>query len=72
MLCVCLTGCANYIYKHADVDGSSCELTIWSMREIQAGDIRISKKCTLTGGADAMTYNQLQMEALTSLISKIP
>lgn len=62
-----LTGCAHYAYKNGD-----CSLSVWSMREIKAGDIRITKNCSLTGGADGMTYNEQQMMIFQELVKKIP
>lgn len=62
-----LSGCAVYEFKHGD-----CELKIWSMREVRAGDIRISKNCALTGGAEQMNYNDQQMVILQKMVEKIP
>jgi len=62
-----LSACAMYKFKNEE-----CELTIWSMREVKAGDIRISKNCALTGGAAGMTYNEQQMQIFQELVKKIP
>ena len=62
-----LNGCAIYQFKNGD-----CELSIWSMREVRAGDIRISKNCSLTGGAEQLNYNQQQMMMMQKMVEKIP
>ena len=68
-----LTGCgASYQYKHLNSDGSSCELSIWSAREVQAADLNISKNCALTGGAESLTTNEKAFDAINSLVNKIP
>lgn len=66
-LLLLLSGCVRYAYQNGD-----CELTIWSMREIEAGSLRISKSCALTGGADGMKYNEQQMLIFQELVKKIP
>jgi len=73
LVIVILSGCgASYQYKHVSANGTSCQLTIWSARDVQAGDIKISKSCALSGGADSLTANQQAMEAISSLVQKIP
>lgn len=62
-----LNACAVYEFKNGD-----CELKIWSMREVRAGDIRISKNCSLTGGADQLNYNEQQMLIMQKMVEKIP
>lgn len=59
-----ITGCVRYDYRRIDNDGSRCDLTIWSMREIQAGSIRMSKGCTLTGSGDGMKFNAEMMKVM--------
>ena len=68
-----LTACGSiYTYKHTNVDGSSCELSITSARDIQAGDIKITPSCGLTGGADSLTSNEKALDAIVALVNKIP
>ena len=69
MVTILLTtsGCVRYDYKRVNVAGDECHLNIWSMREIQAGSIRLSKSCALTGGADGMTYNAEMMKVMGTL-----
>jgi len=63
-----LQGCgAYYSYKNGD-----CELSILSAREVQAGDLRISKSCALSGKADGMTYSEKQTEIIKGLVDRIP
>jgi len=62
-----MPGCAIYQFKAGD-----CSLSIYSMREIQAGDVRINKDCALKGGAEKMNYNDQQMLMLNELVKKIP
>lgn len=72
-LAISLTACgASYSYSHVSADGESCSLTILSAREVQAGDVRITKNCSLTGGADSLTTNDKTLEAMSVLINKIP
>ncbi len=72
-LVIVLPGCgARYQYKHTEADGSSCELSIWSARDVQAGDIKVSKSCALTGGAESLTANAEAMKAVSTLIGKLP
>jgi len=64
---------SSYTYKHTtNEDGSSCELSILSARDIQAGELKITPSCGLSGGADAMTSNEKALEAINSLVNKIP
>ena len=42
------------------------------MREVDVGALLITKNCTLLGGAVGLKYNKEQMEALKSLVNKIP
>jgi len=63
---------SSYTYKHVDPDGSSCELSILSVRDIQAGELKITPKCGLLGGADSMTSNEKALDAINSLVNKIP
>jgi len=73
LCCALLSGCgAKYAYMHTNKDGSSCQLDIWSARDIQAGDLHISPTCGLDGGADSMASNEKAIEAMNNLISKIP
>ena len=65
-------GCVRYDYRRIDSDGARCDLTIWSMREITAGSIRLSKSCALTGGADEMKYSEQMMLNIGEMIKKIP
>jgi len=68
-----LNGCgATYQYSHINADGASCELSIWSAREVQAADLNISKNCALTGGAESLTTNDKAFNAINSLVNKIP
>ena len=64
---VILSGCAMYEFKN-----ENCGLRIWSMREVNVANIRISKNCALTGGAEGMTYNEQQMAIFQKLVEKIP
>jgi uncharacterized protein YceK len=73
MILLGITGCgSSYTYKHTNNDGSSCELAILSARDIQAGELKITPSCGLSGGADAMTSNEKALEAINSLVNKIP
>ncbi len=73
LLSLTLSGCgAIYSYEHILADGSSCKVSIYSLREVQAGSLNIKKNCTTTGGADSLTINEKSIEAITSLINKIP
>lgn len=66
-------GCsARYQYKHTLADGSICELTISSARDVQAADISISKECALVGGAESLTVNDKAFDAINVLVTKIP
>lgn len=58
---------AIYHYENGD-----CKLSVYSMREIQMGDLKITKTCALTGSADAMNYSEKQFEFLNELVKKIP
>lgn len=67
------TGCGvHYTYEHISVNGESCKLEIYSARELTGADLGITDACALTGGADSMTFNEKAIEALSSLINKIP
>ena len=67
LMSLLLNSCAFYEFKHGD-----CQLKIWSMREIRAGDLRISKNCALTGGAEQLNYNEQQMMIMQKMVEKIP
>jgi len=41
-----------------------CDTQIKSMREVKAGDIKVSTKCALTGGAESLTGNQQLFELM--------
>jgi len=64
---VSTTGCAIYRYQN-----DNCTLSIYSMREVKAGDIRISKTCAVTGGAEGMSYNEQQLQIMQKIVDKIP
>jgi len=62
-----MSGCAIYKYESGD-----CKLSIYSMREMQAGDLGINENCALTGGAEKLNYNEQQLLILNELVKKIP
>lgn len=67
-----LSGCAAYNYTHVDADGSSTALTIYSMREVEAGALNIDKSGALTGSADKLGANEKLIDAANNLIKRIP
>lgn len=69
-LLLALSGCAVYTYEHK-ADGS-CALTITSMREVKAGDLRISKSCALVGGADSLGANEKLIDLMSAIVKKVP
>lgn len=71
-----LVGCGIYSHEklivtetkypdgRVEVKTDKCTTNIKSMREVKAGDIKVSTKCALTGGAEALNSNQQMMEIL--------
>lgn len=71
LLCVvALFGCGA-VYRY-DRTADSCSLSIYSARDVQAGDIKITPSCGVTGGAESLTSNEKAFEAINSLVNKIP
>jgi len=84
LLLLLLPGCANYQLKNnlttttINTDGTKviqakvCELSISSAREVKAGDIKISKSCALTGGAESLGASQAVLELMGAIVRKVP
>lgn len=78
-----LSGCAHYLNEknittttqYADgrivtiVD--SCVTRIDSMREVEAGRLRVSEFCTLDGGANGMTFNYDGIKAIAQILKAV-
>ena len=69
-LALLLQSCAVYKYEHK-ADGS-CSLTITSMREVNAGDIKISQACALVGGAESLGANEKLIDLVSNIVKKAP
>jgi hypothetical protein len=72
-------GDANYTYKHTARDGSSCEVTILSGRDVQGAKLQIDKDCALTSGADNTRGAEAALKVIDNgitlgreLASKVP
>ena len=73
------TGDANYTYKHTARDGSTCEVTILSGRDVQGAKLQIDKDCALTSGADNTRGAEAALKVIDNgitlgreLASKVP
>lgn len=70
LITACLSGCgAIYQYERT---AESCSLSIYSARDVKAVDLKIGKNCTITGGAESLTSNEKALDAINSLVNKIP
>ena len=67
-----LVGCSHYQIDSVKADGSTCSLRIISWREMETTGLGLSENCGLVGGTAGMKYNAEQMEAINSLIGKVP
>jgi len=67
-LLLLLQGCAVYQYEHK-MDGS-CSLYISSMREVKAGDLKISKSCALSGNAEVLGANEKLIDLVVGVVTK--
>ena len=79
-----LSSCATYSHEKINTaitaypDGRTetvtekCNTSICSMREVKAGDIRVSTKCALTGGAESLGANEKLIDLMTQIIKKAP
>lgn len=76
VLIVAVVGCAHYSLTHTTTTVSTigtetvelCELSILSMREIKAGDIKISKGCALTGSGEKLGVNEKMLELMSETV----
>ncbi len=64
-----MQGCSVYLYEKTP---DSVKVSVYSTRDVQAGDLRISKDGAVSGSADSLTANEKSLEAINSLIQKIP
>ena len=64
-----MQACSIYRYNRT-ADG--CSISIYSARDVQAGDIKVDKNCAVTGSADALKADGKAIDAINALIGKIP
>jgi len=72
MFALLLSGCSSYKYEHVLADGSTCVLSIDSMRDFEAGGILLDKNCSLKSGASGASVNDKIYDAVNVLVGKIP
>jgi len=77
VLVVAVVGCAHYELKHTFTTTNTigtqtvelCHLSILSMREIKAGDIKISKGCALSGSGEKLGVNEKMLELMSETVT---
>lgn len=72
LILLLLNGCANYRYEHIAPDGSSCTLTITSMREVDAGELTVLDDCSLDSGADKLGANERLIDLFHAVVRRLP
>lgn len=84
IVCFLAQGCANYGLKNnlvtttIKLDGTQikeekiCELSITSIREVKATDVKLSKSCALRGSAESLGANERLIDLMTTVIKKVP
>ena len=64
-----ITACgSSYRYKHTDITGATCEVTIKSNRDILGGKLRIGKDCNINSGLDDAHVNEKAYEAVNKTL----
>lgn len=64
-----LAGCgAIYSYKKVNADGSWCEATVSSFRDIEGGGLGLDKDCALVGQADSLKNSTDFVKFLTAAL----
>lgn len=70
VLIVLLSGCANYTYKKTTVEGTQCEVTTRSSREVESAAIYVGENCEMFSFATGLTEDQ--SEILGEVVKKLP
>lgn len=67
-----LQGCAVYHFERSTAAGDHVHLSIYSTREVKAGELNIDKNGALKGNAAQLGSNERLVETLNTAIQKIP